>query len=42
MKRAKYKCLDDLVEEGLHPSILVDLDNAEKFIKMIHGKESLA
>ncbi|CDW81222.1 UNKNOWN [Stylonychia lemnae] len=41
MQRATYKCLDDLIQDGLHPSILQNLDQAGKLIQMIHGKDSI-
>lgn len=41
MKRATYKCLDDLIQEGLDPSIVKDLDKAEKLIRMVHGKDNM-
>eukprot|EP00347_Sterkiella_histriomuscorum_P021619 403333348 len=41
MRRATYKCLDDLVQDGLHLTIIQDLDQAEKLIKMIHGTDSI-
>ena len=41
MKRASYKCLDDLIEDGLPHSILENLDQTERYLKMIHGKDNM-
>jgi len=41
MKRATYKCLDDLKDDGIHPSALQDLDQMERIVKMVHGKKDL-
>ncbi len=41
MRRASYKCLDDLKQEGIHPSVVEGLDQAETLMKMIHGKKNL-
>lgn len=41
MDRAHYKCLDDLVQEGLHESIVKDLDKAEKIVTTITGKKNI-
>ena len=38
MKRATYKCLDDLIQEGLHPSIIDDKAKGESYFNMIYGK----
>jgi len=36
MKRAQYKCLDDLIAEGLDPKVKQHAEETELYIKTIH------
>lgn len=40
-KRANYKCLDDLIDEGLDPSVKRNIEEMGHFIKTIHMKDSV-
>lgn len=41
MKRAQYKCLDDLIAEGLDPKVKQHAEETELYIKTIHQKDTL-
>lgn len=41
MKRANYKCLDDLVSDGLDPKVKEKAEETALYIKTIHRKETV-
>ena len=34
-KRAQYKVLEDLLDEGLHPELVTNLEDMEKLLKQV-------
>ena len=40
-KRASYKCLDDLIGEGLDPKVRMNVEKTAQYMKTIYGKESI-
>lgn len=42
MKRADYKCLDDLIAEGLDPKVKEKAEETGLYIRTIHAKDSVA
>lgn len=41
MKRADYKCLDDLLEEGLDRNVLRNPEDTALYLNTIHRKNKL-
>ena len=41
MKRADYKCLDDLIDGGLDPNVKRNQEEMALYIKTIHHKNSV-
>jgi len=40
-KRANYKCLDDLIAEGLDPKVKKNAARTAEYLRTIHGKQAL-